>query len=728
MNVSPFVNEDHRLARDRKGQRKCQNSMVTGTAVLGLVFLLGFISADGAERSRPGDKPNILLIVPDALRAKQLPCYGYPRIRTATLDSLARSSAIFKYCFVKTPNTDDSFSCLFSGQWSASEGLIKGEKTLAQYLKEDGYRTVGFISSDNLMSTRTPPENGYGRGFDEYVQDEALKRHPHQRKNEKTTADILGWLDRPENLSKPFFLFAHYVDPHSPYEPSYDAEVEKIDHEMGHIVEKLKELDLYENSLIIFTSDHGESLGDHDSPDGHGWFLYAEQIQVPLIIKFPGNRYARLEDQVVRHVDIMPTILDFVGVKFDRKSITGQSLLPAIKGNQKLGLVSYHLTGPSRVCPEGLNAVIFEEQNRIYHYTQGRSFIRYRELFELREDPDEVQNLVENPRLAAVVEQARQHLARFRPQSGPSDQNASPEPPQKIPREKLEALKALGYIVGGAPAPSKMSLTFLMQTSLDSIGTLVYSDFIRHPEWGKSLRDSRAPRKILTVDNECFYIISEPRQTVFRFRKNEGFRNLSIEGVSDLVPHSDGKKLFVVRQKRISFLDLERGGGKRKDAGLERFFPCLGLRSDPKKNLYVLMETKLLKTNEQGKIIRTYGISVPDSRHLAIDEEENLYLAVRGEIEKWSPAGVRLQSIGRGEFRSGICSLAIDSKGHLWVLETNAPAVTVFDRDGVKKGHFIYNNYKEERDKPVPCLQLSICLDRIYILDSWEGIFVYSLK
>jgi arylsulfatase A-like enzyme len=726
--ISFIVNKNSGRIPDMKCQRRCQNNLAVGMAALTLCFFMGFISADGAEKGRSGGKPNILLIVPDALRAKQLPCYGYQRIRTSALDSLVGNSALFKYCFVKTPNTNDSFSYLFSGQWFGSEGLKKGKKTLAQYLKEDGYHTVGFISSDNLMSVKTPPENGYGRGFDEYFQDEALARPPHQRKNEKTTADILDWLGRSENLSKPFFLFAHYMDPHSPYEPSYDVEVEKIDHELGRIVEKLKELALYENSLLIFTSDHGESLGDHGSPDGHGWFLYAEQIQVPLIMKFPGNRYARIVDQVVRHIDIMPTILDFTGVKFEKKSMTGKSLLPAIKGNHKLGLVSYHSTGPSRVCPEGLNGVIFEDQNRIYHYTQGRFSSRYRELFELREDPDEIRNLVENPRLAAVVQQAQQHLARFRSQSGSSRRKASSEPPQRIPREKLEALKALGYVAGGAPAPSEMSHNFLMQVRLDSIGTVVYSDFIRYPEWGKSLKDDRFPRKLVTAENDRIYIISEPGQKIFLYRKNEGFRDLAMEGVTDLVPRSDGKSLIIVRQNKISLLNLERGGADRKDAGLEKLFPCLGLCSDPKNNLYVLMEKRLLKMNKEGKIIRTYEVSVPDSRLLAIDGEENLYLGVLGEIQKWSPEGIRLQSFGRSELPGGICSLAVDSKGNLWVLEKDAPAVMVFDRNGVKKGSFIYNSYNEKWERPVPCLQLFICLDRIYIMDSWEGIFVYRLE
>jgi hypothetical protein len=123
MGISFFVKENYGRTPDMKCQRKCHNGLAVGMAALALGFSMGLISANGAEKSRSEGRPNILLVVPDSLRAKQLPCYGYQRVRTSALDSLVPNGVLFKYCFVKTPNTEDSFSYLFSGQWFGSDGL-----------------------------------------------------------------------------------------------------------------------------------------------------------------------------------------------------------------------------------------------------------------------------------------------------------------------------------------------------------------------------------------------------------------------------------------------------------------------------------------------------------------------------------------------------------------------------------------------------------------------------
>jgi arylsulfatase A-like enzyme len=120
------------------------------------------------------------------------------------------------------------------------------------------------------------------------------------------------------------------MDPHYPHNPSYDAQIEIIDNELEKIVSKLKQLFLYEKSLIIFTSDHGETLGEHNTPVGHGWLLYKEEFNVPLIIKFPKNKYQKKIDHIVRNIDKLPTILDYVGTKSKIKK-DGVSLLPMIK-------------------------------------------------------------------------------------------------------------------------------------------------------------------------------------------------------------------------------------------------------------------------------------------------------------------------------------------------------------------------------------------------------------
>jgi len=166
--------------------------------ILKVILLILFVSFTFSCQKMSKKKPNIILIIPDALRANQLPCYGYKKIETVTIDDLAKNSVIFQNCFVRTPGTQRSFSDLFTGSWPASSGLKNNEKTLAQYLKEHGYNTVGFISSRVLMAPeyheRTRKRNEFNRGIDEYVQDAMLEKPPYRRNSEDTTADIINWL------------------------------------------------------------------------------------------------------------------------------------------------------------------------------------------------------------------------------------------------------------------------------------------------------------------------------------------------------------------------------------------------------------------------------------------------------------------------------------------------------------------------------------------------------
>ena len=173
-----------------------------------IILILCFASCNPSSNK----KINIILIVPDALRARQLPCYGYKMIQTPNIDSLAEDGTIFKHCFVKRAITLPSFSNLFSGLLFPSDGLINGEKTMAEFLKENGYQTLGVVSSRVLWSSEYQKKgrvkNQFYRGFDEYYQDASLKKFPYHRKNEDTTNDILNWLETHKDDELPFFLFA----------------------------------------------------------------------------------------------------------------------------------------------------------------------------------------------------------------------------------------------------------------------------------------------------------------------------------------------------------------------------------------------------------------------------------------------------------------------------------------------------------------------------------------
>ena len=708
---------------------------------ISLIFIniVLLISCSSQQPKLGEEHTNIILLVPDALRARQLPCYGYQKIKTRTIDNLAKNGVIFENCFVKQPGTPVSFSNLFSGSWDVSTGLKKNEKTLAQYLKEKGYYTVGFVSSRILWSPehyeKGKAKNEFNRGFDEYIQDVSLKRYPYHRKSKDTTKDILAWLKKNKNM--PFFLFAHYMDPHSPHKPSYDSQIELIDKEVGKVIKKLKELSLYDNSLIIFTSDHGESLGDpvadHASPTGHGWFLYLEQIQVPLIVKFPKNKYIKPVPQIIRNIDIMPTILEYIGAKYDKRQMNGKSLLPAIERNKNLGLISYHHAGSSRVCPERSESIVLSDQDELFQYIQGQYSDRIRELYNITIDPDERNNLYHNAQYENLVVNAKQLLGKFSKKQKALRKEESSRSSEKIDEKELMALKSLGYIAGGAPAPDIRKGHFIMRKNLGNLGFLSYYDFIRHNRWGLKMRDEYFAIKIITLDNKEYYIIANKSRELFRYNKKEGFQSLDINSVQDIALDHQESILYILQNGRLKIMEL---GGKIKNyklPNIEQFLPCKGIYVDHYNNIYLFKKRKIIKFDKNRKTPGFNNISAMDSNKFAVDGEGNIFIASRNKINKYDKNGIYISSFGNKEIHNDISSLAIDKDNRILILEKESPAVIIYDRKGNKIASFKYNTYeiregKKPKVQPIPTKQLLICQDKIYIVDNWESILVYSLR
>lgn len=577
-------------------------------------------------------------------------------------------------------------------------------------------------------------KNEFNRGFDEYIQDVSLKKYPYHRKSKDTTKDILKWLKKNKNL--PFFLFAHYMDPHSPHKPSYDAQIKLIDKEVGKVIKKLKELSLYDNSLIIFTSDHGESLGDpvadHASPTGHGWFLYLEQIQVPLIIKFPKNKYIKSVSQIIRNIDIMPTILEYIGAKFDKRQINGKSLLPAIERNENLGLISYHSTGSTRVCPEGSESIIFSDKNAIFQYIQGQYSDRIRELYNITLDPDEQNNLYHDVQYENLVVNAKQLLGKFSKKQKLLRKEEPSKATEKLDEKELMALKSLGYIAGGAPAPDKRKGPFLMNKKLGNLGFLRYHDFIRHKRWGLNIRDEYYAIKIITVDNKQYFIIANKNKELFRRRKKGGFHSLNINNVQDIALDHQQATLYILQKGKIKIMEV---GGKIKGytlPSIKKFSSCQGIYIDHHNNIYIFEKEKIIKFDKDRNSARFYDISGVNSDRFVVDEEENIFVALENKIIKYDKSGIFIKSFGNKDILNGISSIKADKDNRVWILEKESPSVIIYDGEGNKITSFKYNAYKFEKRKramgqPVPTKQLFICRDKIYIVDNWESILVYSL-
>lgn len=355
-----------------------------------MVFAAGLLLAagGGCGRKAPAPKPvNILLVSIDSLRADHLGCYGYGRDTTPEIDRLAREGTVFQNHVSTTSWTLPAHISLFTGQEISVHGvstdgfsLHPDLPTLAEILKEAGYRTAAFCSSPYMN-----PAFGCARGFDLYYNIDAERYDfvdtvlPSEEERDRVHQDITSpriaelasdWLA--ENAAKPFFLFLHFWDVHYDYTPPppydqlfnpgyagdidgsdyihndrvnpgmdprdreqiialYDGEIAYTDHHLGMVLDKLKELELFDRTLIVVTADHGDEFFEHGNK-GHRLTLYEEVIRVPLVIRLPeGGNGTKTVEAPSGIIDITPTILDRLGIP-KPGSIQGESLLPLIAG------------------------------------------------------------------------------------------------------------------------------------------------------------------------------------------------------------------------------------------------------------------------------------------------------------------------------------------------------------------------------------------------------------
>ncbi len=253
-------------------------------------------------------KAPVVLISVDTLRSDHLPAYGYTKVETPAIDALRKDSVLFQRAYSHVPLTLPSHVTLMTGRMPGATGvhdnlgytIRKDVPTLAELLKADGYATGGAVSCYVLKG-----DTGMARGFDLYDDhveaaeaQQALGRV--QRAGDATEARLAAWIEE-RKAGEPFFAFLHLYEPHTPYEPPepwksrfadpYDGEIATADAIVGRFLDLLKRKGLYDGSLVVFLSDHGEGLGEHGESE-HGMFLYREALQVPLLVKLPGSRRA----------------------------------------------------------------------------------------------------------------------------------------------------------------------------------------------------------------------------------------------------------------------------------------------------------------------------------------------------------------------------------------------------------------------------------------------------
>jgi len=424
-----------------------------------------------ATKPSPAKRPNVLLYLIDTLRADRVGAYGSTRGLTPRIDALARQGIVFERTTAASSWTRPATATILTGLPPAVHGANRLDRrlppavaTLAEVLRDAGYRTAGFSANAHVTEA-----SGFAQGFerfeflDELARGEALGRR------------ALAWLDEaaPDRGPAPFFLYVHAIDPHAPYEPPedlrrrfagsvpsgsgsltkveeiyraldrrrpgaralmsrmaplYDAEIAGIDRSFGALLDELDRRGRLGDTLIVVISDHGEEFGEHGGL-GHGRTLYSEVLDVPWIVRLPGQTVGRRIATPAAHLDAMPTILAALG-------------LPARAGLRGVDrLAAETREGPrfSHLDYEGRQGGSVEL--RSWHLIEpwSRKFSRAGKLFDLAADREEMRDLAaENPVRAGYLRSLlrAEHLAERRRFAASAPLGA----------EEQKALQALGYL------------------------------------------------------------------------------------------------------------------------------------------------------------------------------------------------------------------------------------------------------------------------------------------
>jgi len=400
---------------------------------------------------QPDAGQNVLLVTIDTLRADALSAYGGPA-QTPNLDRLARGGARFTFAHSHTVVTLPSHTSILSGLLPYEHGMRDnsgfrvraGTPTLATRLKARGFATGAFVGGFPLTK-----RFGLTPGFDVYDDQMpetrgAIEASMPERRADLVVSRALDWMERQQGQ---FFEWVHVFDPHSPYRPPddlaarygsqpYYGEVAFVDRALGPLFDRLSSLS--RPTLIIVTADHGESLGEHGELT-HGMFAYEATIHIPLIVaridpRSPSSASGVVIDSAVRHIDLVPTVLDLVGAEPDPK-LLGSSLRGVIDG--RVGDRPSYFESMTYNLVRGwapLRGVLQERSKYID--------LPIPELYDLRADPQEAQNLAPAQR---DRRQVLNNLLR-------TYNVAPPDRPGQETADAAAALRSLGYVQGSAPA------------------------------------------------------------------------------------------------------------------------------------------------------------------------------------------------------------------------------------------------------------------------------------
>ena len=396
---------------------------------------------------------HIVLISMDTTRADHLSCYGYPENTTPNIDALAEQATRFENTISPAPTTLPAHCSMLTGTTPLFHGvrnngiykLESANSTLAEILPNE------FTSAAVISSFVLDRQFGLAQGFDIYhdqFQENRSDRFGNERRGDESTYFAMQWMER--NKENKTFLFLHYYDPHEYYLPPepyatefasdpYAGEIAFVDHCIGRLIQKLKDLDLYDSTLLIITGDHGEMLGEHGE-ETHSYFIYQSAIHVPLIIKLPSQKKGTVITQPVGLIDIVPTICSLL--KIDPPAgIQGRDLAPMLCGEIPEDYDRYLYS--ESVIPTRLGA------SPLMSITHGKwKYIQAPrpEFYDLEVDPGEENNLIDSEhQRARILEDKLQETLEQVVRSA-TDNHI------ELDSESTRRLQSLGYIAGNSKA------------------------------------------------------------------------------------------------------------------------------------------------------------------------------------------------------------------------------------------------------------------------------------
>ncbi len=447
------------------------------------------------KRAADDHRPNLIFITIDALRWDHLGAYGSTKGLTPNLDAFAKEATVYTKAFASSPWTLTSFGSTLASRPPSEMGMKTGAidseewykrwavwpddvPLLSERLKAAGYTTGAVITNPFLR-----PSRGCSRGFDYFRNDSVeVMFGQESERAPRVTKHALQWLRL--NRREPFFLWVHYLDPHTPYDAPttphelrakypkrwaatrgywigpiqnqdektklrfeefarsmYAEEVRYMDRWLGDLLKYLRAQDWYDDAMIVVSADHGEELFDHGWFE-HGHSMHSEVLGVPLLVKWPRAFKADpVLDQTVGLVDVAPTFLRMAGVK-DRKGMVGR-ILPRKKGEP-----SHEVYAEGLLYGNEQTALVTDRYKVIYHpWGDAHSDTPWFEVYDIRRDPGEHKNIADEKATEGLQARLKQRTERAQEDAKEWQAKLAQRQSQfRFSKEDERRLRALGYV------------------------------------------------------------------------------------------------------------------------------------------------------------------------------------------------------------------------------------------------------------------------------------------